>query len=85
MILNVAAMRFVLDEPPKLLPALWKTALSSLLMGGAAFGAYRLLSLYISSVAVCCLGAIAVAVVVYILLVIIAKAVTYEDCLFLPK
>ena len=85
MVLNVIAMRFVLKEPPRLLPALWKTGLSALVMGAAAYFTYGLLTSYIGSVAICCLGAIAVAVVVYLLLVILVKAITYEDCLFLPK
>ena len=85
MVLNVIAMRFVLQEPPKLLPALWKTGISALIMGVVAYFAYRLLTGFIGSVAICCLGAIAAAVVVYLLLVIVLKAITYEDCLFLPK
>lgn len=85
MVLNVIAMRFVLKEPPKLLPALWKTGISALIMGVAAYFTYSLLCGFIGSVAICCLGAIAVAVVIYLLLVIVIKAITYEDCLFLPK
>ena len=54
-------------------------------MGAAAFGVYRLLSAFIGSVAICCLGAIAAAVVVYVLLVILLKAITYYDCTLLPK
>lgn len=85
MVLNVIAMRFVLEEPPKLLPALWKTGISALVMGAVAYFVYGLLASYIASVAVCCLGAIAIAVIAYVLLVIVIKAITYEDCLFLPK
>lgn len=85
MVLNVIAMRFVLSEPPRLLPALWKTGISALFMGAAAYGCYYVLSLYVASVMVCCLGAIAIAVVIYLLLVILTKAITYEDCQFLPK
>lgn len=85
MILNLFAVRRVLSEPPKLLPALWKTAVAALVMGLCAYGAYYVLSMFVSSVAICCVGAIAVAVVVYVLLVILLKAITYEDCMFLPK
>lgn len=85
MILNIISMRFVLKEPPKILPAVWRSGLAAILMGGAAYGVYAILSRLIASVALICLGAIAVAVVVYLLLVIIFRAVTYEDCLFLPK
>ena len=54
-------------------------------MGVVAFVAYSLLWKVIASYALCCLGAIAVAVIVYLLLVILFKALTYEDCLLLPK
>lgn len=85
MVLNIFAMRRVLEEPPKLLPALWRSGLAALIMGGVAYGAYYLLGKLISSVALCCLGAIAAAVVVYLILVILFKAITYDDCLLLPK
>lgn len=85
MILNIISMRRVLDAPPKLLPRLWKTGIAALVMGLAAYLAYALLGKVLSGVAICCIGAIAVAVVVYMLLVIALKAITYEDCLLLPK
>ena len=64
---------------------LWRSGLASVFMGIVAFGAYTLLQGYLASYAVCCLGAIAIAAVVYLLLVIWLKAITYEDCLLLPK
>lgn len=85
MILNLVAMRRVLPEHPKLLPAMWKSALAAVVMGLFAYGTYYLLGLYVASTAICCVAAIAVAVVVYFLLVIFLKAITYEDCLLLPK
>lgn len=85
MILNVIAMRRVLEAPPKLLPRLWKAGIAALVMGVATYLANELLSKVISSAAVCCLGAIVVAVIIYALLVVVLKAITYEDCLLLPK
>ncbi len=85
MVLNIFSMRRVLDDPPKLLPAMWRSGLAALFMGVAAFGVYTLTIDVIGSVALCCLGSIAVAVVVYLLLVIAFKALTREDCLLLPK
>ena len=35
--------------------------------------------------AVACLGSIVVAVLVYVVLIIVLKVLTYEDCLLLPK
>ena len=85
MLLNLIAMRRVLDEPPRLLPRIWKTGVAALVMGVGAYVSYSLLGKAIASTALCCLGAIAVAVVIYVLLVIALKAITYEDCLLLPK
>ncbi len=85
MVLNVICMRRVLDERPKLLPTLWRSGLASVIMGAVAFGAYSLLWNLLSSYAICCLGAIGVAAIIYLLLVILFKAITYEDCLLLPK
>jgi len=85
MVLNVICMRRVLDEPPKLVPALWRSSLAAVIMGAVAFGVYRLLWNYLASYAVCCLGAIGIAAAIYLLLVIMFKAITYDDCLLLPK
>ncbi len=85
MALNIICMRCVIEEPPKLLPALWRSALASVIMGVLTFFAYALLWKYLESYTICCLGAIAIAVAIYMLLVIILKPITYEDCLLLPK
>ena len=85
MILNVFTMRRIMEEPPKLLPKLWKSALAAIAMGAVAYFGYLLISRFIASVAVACLGAIGAAAIVYLLLVILLKAITYEDCLLLPK
>lgn len=85
MILNLFTMHSVMEEPPKLLPLLYKSAISALVMGVATYFGYRLLGKLIGSVALCCIGAIVVAVVIYMLLVILLKAITYEDCVLLPK
>lgn len=85
MILNLFTMHHILDEPPTLLPKLWKSGVAAVAMGAVAYFGYYLLSRVIASVAVACLGAIAAAAVVYLLLVILLKAITYDDCLLLPK
>ena len=85
MILNIFTMRVVLKEPPKLLPMLWKSAIAAIVMGAVAYGSYQGLSMVLSGVAVCCLGAIAAAVIAYVLMVILLKVITYDDCMLLPK
>ncbi len=83
MVLNVVSMRFVLKNPPKLIPAMWRSMLASAFMGVAAYFAYQALTSVLSSVAICCLGAIGAAAIVYLLLVIVLKPLTYDDCLLL--
>lgn len=85
MVLNIFTMRRVLEEPPKILPSVWKSGVAAVMMGIAAFGAYRLAGMFVASVTLCTLFAIGIAVIVYLLLVIILKAITYDDCLLLPK
>lgn len=85
MVLNIFTMRRIMKEPPKLLPKIWKSGVAAIAMGIVAYFGYELLSRVIASVAVACLGAIAAAAIVYLLLVILLKAITYDDCLLLPK
>lgn len=85
MVLNLFTMHRIMDQPPRIFKAVWKSGVASVIMGAAAFAAYRVLSGFIGSVAVCCLGAIVIAAVIYLLLVILFKAVTYYDCTLLPK
>lgn len=85
MILNLFMLHHVVPNPPKILGSVWKSGLAALAMGVAAFFVYRLVYGFVSSVLIACACAILVAVVVYLLLVIFLKAVTYEDCLLLPK
>ena len=85
MILNLIAMSRVLEEPPKLLPCMWRSMLAAVIMAVVTYFVYDLLMGFLGSFALCCIVAIGVAVMVYVLLVIFFKAITYEDCLLLPK
>lgn len=85
MTLNLVAMRRVLKDPPKLLPCMWRSMVAALVMGVVTFFVYGILMDWLGSFALCCIGSIGVAVVVYLLLVIVLKPVTYSDCLLLPK
>ena len=85
MLLNIFSMRRVLEDPPHIFPTVWKSGIAALLMGVVAYGVYAVLSGVVASVMIACLGAIVAAVAVYVLLVILFKAITYEDCQFLPK
>ena len=85
MILNLFMLRRVVPDTPRVFGSVWKSGLAALVMGVAAFFVYRLVFGFVSSVVIACGCAILVAVVVYLLLVVFLKAVTYEDCLLLPK
>ena len=85
-VLNLIAMRRVLRRnAPKLLPNLWKTTIAAVLMGGTTWLAYWGIGRIGMGRAVACLGSIVVAVLVYVVLIIVLKVLTYEDCLLLPK
>ncbi len=85
MTLNLIAMKRVLKDPPKLLPCMWRSMAAALIMGVATYFVYSFLMSLLHSFVLCCLGAIGAAVVVYLLLVMLLKPVTYSDCLLLPK
>lgn len=85
MILNLFTMRQVMSKPPRILPSIWKSAVAAAVMGAVAYGSYALLSNLIASIVLCCLGAIVLAALVYALLIVLLKAITYDDCMLLPK
>jgi len=85
MTLNLIAMKRILKDPPKLLHCMWRSMAAALVMGVVTYFVYSFLMGMLNSFALCCVGAIGVAVIVYLLLVIVLKPVTYSDCLLLPK
>ena len=85
MCLNLISMKRVLKDPPKLIPNVWRALLAGLIMGVATYFVYDLLMGLLNSYAVCCFASIAVGALVYLLLVVVFKVMTYEDCLLLPK
>lgn len=84
--LNLLAMkRMQREHSPRIVRTLLKPLIASLIMGAAAWAAYGLLSRFISSNSVACLGAIAIAGCVYLVLVAALRIITKEDCMLLPK
>lgn len=83
-ILNILAMRRKKTIDLRSLKGLGKPLLASVLMGAVAYMVNGLLSrLGFGSLA--CLAAIAAAGVCYVILVIVLRVITYDDCLLLPK
>lgn len=84
-VLNIITMRHVLPQPPKLLRNFYKSLLASVVMGAAAFGVDVLLVGFGFGTKLRCVADIAAAAVVYIIMVLILKGITKEDCELLPK
>ena len=82
--LNFLAMRRI-TELPSFRRTMLKPIIASAVMGAIAYGAYAVLSRIIGSQKLCCLGAICVAGAVYVLLVVVMKIITLDDCKLLPK
>ena len=84
-VLNLITMNRVLRHPPRLLPNVVKPGLASIAMGAAAFGlnlACSALGLpLVIRTGVSILGAGAV----YVVLVLMLKVITKDDCTLLPK
>ena len=70
---------------PRAAPQCAETTIAAVLMGGTTWLAYWGLGRIGMGRAVACLGSIVVAVLVYVVLIIVLKVLTYEDCLLLPK
>lgn len=85
MLLNLLAMRKCLELPPRVLLQFVKPLVATAAMSVATYFTYEALSQAVSSVTVCTLGAVIVAVVVYAVLVYAMKIITWYDCQLLPK
>ena len=84
--LNLVAIYRVAPEKTRVLQNLLRPLLPAGVMGVAVWGAYRLLlALTFDSRVILCGVSVAVGVVVYLICVVIFKAISREDCLLLPK
>ena len=83
-VLNVAAMhrKKILDI--SCMKSLFKPFLAGLLMGAVTYMANGVLNSVLGSPNLACLGAMAVAVAVYVILVYAFRIITYDDCMLLP-
>ena len=85
-VLNISSIRSLVEQPPAILRNLIRPFLAALIMGIITYGCwFALKALGLTSRIILCGGPIAVGVVVYVILVIVFKAITREDCLLLPK
>ena len=85
-VLNVFSMRRVLQNPPAIVKNLIRPFAAAAVMGICVYGALTLLKMLgITSRLILCGLPICVGVVVYVVMVVLLKAITREDCLLLPK
>ena len=85
-VLNVITVRKVLSDPPAIVKNMLRGLTAALIMGGVAYGAwFGLKFIGISSKLILCGAPIAVGGIVYLVMAIILKAITREDCELLPK
>ena len=83
--LDLIAMKRHISARPAIFKNIIRPGLSSAIMGAVTFMVYRVLSNAISSWKLACLLSLAFAVVLYAVLVVFLRCLTYEDCMLLPK
>ena len=97
--LDLIIIARVIPHRPKFGPIFIKPFIASVLMGGAAWGVYGILFRVLSRVpqgetvrviswtgnAIATLGAIAVAMVVYLVLIVATRAISRDDLALMPK
>ena len=86
-LMNLASIRRCVPQKPKLARNLLRPILAATTMGVAVYGALWLLRdiLHISSRVILCGGPVCVGVVVYLVMVVVTRTITKEDCALLPK
>ena len=85
-VLNVISMRRVIPQPPAVIRNLLRPFLAAAVMGIFVYAAkWGLTQLGITSRLILCAMPICVGVVVYVVMVVILKAITRADCMLLPK
>ena len=83
--LDLIAMKRHISARPAIFKNIIRPGLASAIMGAATFMVYSVLSNAISSWKLACLLSLAFAVVLYAVLVVFLRCLTYEDCMLLPK
>ncbi len=85
-ILNLISIRSLIPNTPAIVRNLIRSALAAAGMGLAVYAVYYLLNRAgIGSSVLLCGVPIVVGVVVYVVAVVMFKAITRDDCLLLPK
>lgn len=85
MFLNIAAMHKTLDLPPRILMQFVKPMVATAVMAVGAYLSYEALQNMVSSNTIATCGAVAVACMIYAVMVYVMKIITWYDCQLLPK
>ena len=83
--LDLISMKRHISARPAIFKNIVRPGLAAAIMGAATFMVYRVLSGALSSWKLACLASLAFAVVLYAVLVVALRCLTYEDCMLLPK
>ena len=83
-LLEIFIIRRAIPKPPSVLRAAVKPLLASLVMAGAAWAAYGLFHRFLGN-SLSTMGAIAVGVVIYFILILALRTITKEDLALMPK
>lgn len=84
-VLNYFSLRRCVKGRLPVLRNLIRPLTASALMGAATYMVYRVLAYYLPSVRLAALVSLAFAVVCYVILAVLLRCITYEDCMLLPK
>ncbi len=84
-LIDLILIKRIVPAPPSYTKVFVKPLIASLLMGGAAWGSYGLLVKVGLTSSLSTLGAIALAGVVYLILVVVLRAISKEDLALMPK
>ena len=84
--LNIASIRSLISDPPAIFKHILRPFAAAAIMGILTFAAwFALKALGFTSRLILCGAPIAVGVAVYVVLALVFKSITREDCLLLPK
>ena len=84
-LMDLIAMKRHIPARPAIFKNVVRPGLAAAIMGAATFMVYRFLLSCLPSWKLACLAALVFAVILYVVLVVALRCVTYEDCMLLPK
>ena len=84
-ILDLISMRKSVHTKPAIFKNIIRPLIASIIMGISTYLVYQVLENVLHSANLACLAALAFAVVIYLLLVVFLRCLTYDDYMLLPK